>query len=74
MSVGLMAHLSACIFYYMAYLDNLGPQTWVYAYGVQDAGESQGRLWGGGPQPDRRSCATSRPAWMGMTRREAGGR
>ncbi|EFJ48067.1 hypothetical protein VOLCADRAFT_117675 [Volvox carteri f. nagariensis] len=37
LSVCLLAHLSACIFFYMAYLDGLGPQTWVAAYGVQDA-------------------------------------
>ncbi|KAG2440770.1 hypothetical protein HXX76_003626 [Chlamydomonas incerta] len=37
LSVCLMAHLSACVFYYMAYLDGLGPNTWVAAYGVQDA-------------------------------------
>ncbi|KXZ53940.1 hypothetical protein GPECTOR_6g858 [Gonium pectorale] len=37
LSVGLLAHLSACIFFYMAYLDGLGPNTWVAAYGVQDA-------------------------------------
>ncbi|GLI64373.1 hypothetical protein VaNZ11_007619, partial [Volvox africanus] len=37
LSVCLLAHLSACIFFYMAYLDGLGPQTWVAAYGVQEA-------------------------------------
>ncbi|GFR51910.1 hypothetical protein Agub_g14394, partial [Astrephomene gubernaculifera] len=37
MSVGLLAHLSACIFFYMAYLDGLGPHTWVAAYGVAEA-------------------------------------
>ncbi|KAG2496753.1 hypothetical protein HYH03_005162 [Edaphochlamys debaryana] len=37
LSVGLLAHLSACVFFYMAYLDGLGPHTWVAAYGVQDA-------------------------------------
>lgn len=42
LSVCLMAHLSACVFYYMAYLDGLGPNTWVAAYGVQDAGECGG--------------------------------
>ncbi|KAG2442021.1 hypothetical protein HYH02_009813 [Chlamydomonas schloesseri] len=37
LSVCLMAHLSACVFYYMAYLDGLGPNTWVAAYGVEGA-------------------------------------
>lgn len=30
-------HLSACMFYYMAYLKGLGPNTWVFAYGLDPA-------------------------------------
>lgn len=41
MAVGLMAHLSSCLFFYMAYLDGLGDNTWVAAYGVQEAGECE---------------------------------
>lgn len=30
-------HLSACMFYYMAFLKGLGPNTWVFAYGLDPA-------------------------------------
>ncbi len=57
MSIAFMAHLSACIFYYMAFLDDLGPHTWVAAYGVEAAGVCACvcvGVRGGGGQP--RAC------------------
>lgn len=34
--VGLLAHLSACVFYYMAFLDGLSASTWVAAQGLSE--------------------------------------
>ena len=37
-AVVLALHLSACLFFYMAYLDDLAPNTWVGVAGIEDTG------------------------------------
>lgn len=38
LAVVLTLHLSACLFFYMAFLDDLAPNTWVGVAGIEDAG------------------------------------